>query len=179
MLPCIKERPESDLEEMHQDRPARDANQHPRRRPEAPFKHCRPPLHPANAGGHADRLDRHAKRHQAPGDEKFREHRRSGEIAWLLAGDGCGSQFPHALAIVADPAVGGEFAHPRGVEDRLAGAGVRVAPSRAVLGDARVFFEANRMLMERVRPEVVVDFCYGDAVGGEIERGEIRGVHRW
>jgi hypothetical protein len=74
-------------------------------------------------------VDRHAKRHQAPGDEKFREHRRSGEIAWLLAGDGCGSQFPHALAIVADPAVGGEFAHPRGVEDRLAGAGVRVAPS--------------------------------------------------
>jgi hypothetical protein len=24
----------------------------------------------------------------------------------------------------------------------------------------------------------VVDFCYGEAVGGEIERGEIRGVHR-
>jgi hypothetical protein len=37
MLPCIKERPDRDLEEMHQDRPGRDANEHPRRRPEAPL----------------------------------------------------------------------------------------------------------------------------------------------
>ena len=71
MLPCIKERPDGNLEEMHQDRPARDANEHPRRRPEAPFNRCRPSLHPAKGGGQADRVDRYAKRHQALGDEKF------------------------------------------------------------------------------------------------------------
>jgi hypothetical protein len=49
MLPCIKERPDGDLEEMHQDRPARDANEHPRRRPEAPLNRCRPPLHQLKA----------------------------------------------------------------------------------------------------------------------------------
>jgi hypothetical protein len=37
MLPCINECPDGNLEEMRQDRPARDANEHPRRRPEAPF----------------------------------------------------------------------------------------------------------------------------------------------
>ena len=39
------------LEEMHQDRPARDANQYPRRRPEAPLNRRRLPLHPAKGGG--------------------------------------------------------------------------------------------------------------------------------
>jgi hypothetical protein len=135
MLPCIKERPQGDLEEMHQDRPARDANQHPRRRPKAPFNRCRPPLHPANAGGQADRVDRHAKRHQAPGDEKLREHRQSDEIARLLSGDGRGClHLPRALAVVADRAGRGEFTHSRGVEDRLASPrGVLVAPTELPL----------------------------------------------
>ena len=38
---------------------------------------------------------------------------------------------PYALAVVADRAVGGEFTHARGVEDRLARPRVRVEPERA------------------------------------------------
>ena len=38
---------------------------------------------------------------------------------------------PYTLAVVADRAVGGEFTHARGVEDRLARPRVRVAPERA------------------------------------------------
>jgi hypothetical protein len=73
---------------------------------------------------------RHAKRHQAPGDEKFREYRRPDEIVQLLPGKARGLQLPHVLAVVADRAGGAEFAHARGVGDRLAGPGVRVSPQR-------------------------------------------------
>jgi len=74
MRPCVKESPNDDLQEMHQDRPSRDANQHPCGRPEALYNGRRSPLHPVNGRGQAHSVDRHAERHQTPGNKKFREH---------------------------------------------------------------------------------------------------------
>ena len=74
MLPCIKERPNGDFEKMHQDRPGRDANEHQRGQPEVTFNRCRPPSQPGQGGGEANRVDRHAQRHQAPSYDKFRKH---------------------------------------------------------------------------------------------------------
>ena len=44
-----------------------------------------------------------------------------------------------------------------------------VSHKRAVLGDARVLLETNRVLIKGARRKVVVDFGDGEAVGGEIE----------
>ena len=60
---------------------------------------------------------------------------------------------------------------------RAAGLGAGVGDERAVLRDARVFLEADRVLVERARREVVVDFGDGEAVGGEVEGGGCR-AHR-
>ena len=51
-----------------------------------------------------------------------------GPGSWLNA---AGLDLPDALAVVADRAVGRELAHARGVEDRLARPGARIAPERA------------------------------------------------
>ena len=52
---------------------------------------------------------------------------------------------------------------------RASGLHAGVGDKRAVLGDARVFFEANRVLVERARRKVVVDFGDGQAMRSEIE----------
>ena len=46
MLPCVEKSPDDDLDEMHQDRTTRDANQHPGGRPEALCNRCRLPPNP-------------------------------------------------------------------------------------------------------------------------------------
>jgi hypothetical protein len=81
MLPCVKKSPADNLEEMQQNCPTRDANQHPRRRPEALFNRYRMPVHPVNSRDQAHRVYRHANTHQAPSYEKLREHCRSNAIA--------------------------------------------------------------------------------------------------
>jgi hypothetical protein len=50
------------------------------------------------------------------------------------------------------------------VEERL-----RLEGDAGALGDARVLLETNRVLIERARREVVVDFRDSEAVGGEVE----------
>jgi hypothetical protein len=60
---------------------------------------------------------------------------------------------------------------------RASGLDAGVGDERAVLGDARVFLETNRMLVERARREVVVDGGDGQAVGGKVEGGGWR-AHR-
>ena len=57
---------------------------------------------------------------------------------------------------------------------RAAGLRAGVGDERAVLRDARVLLEADRVLVERARREVVVDLGDGEAVGGEIEGGGCR-----
>ncbi len=52
---------------------------------------------------------------------------------------------------------------------RAPGLRAGVGDERAVLRDARVFLETNRVLVERARREIVMDFGDGEAVGGEIE----------
>ena len=74
MTPRVKERPDGDLEKMHQYRPASDANQHPRRQPEVTFDRCRLPFHTGQGGDQANRVNGHTKRHQAPSDDEFRKH---------------------------------------------------------------------------------------------------------
>jgi hypothetical protein len=36
------------------------------------------PFQPGQGGGEANRVDRHAQRHQAPGNDKFRKHEAGG-----------------------------------------------------------------------------------------------------
>ncbi len=48
-----------------------DANEHQHRQPETTFNRCRPPIQPGQGDGEANRVDRHALRHQAPGNDKF------------------------------------------------------------------------------------------------------------
>ena len=45
-----------------------------------------------------------------------------------------------------------------------------VGDKRAVLRNARVFLEANRVLVERAWRKVVMDLRYGQSVGGQVER---------
>ena len=62
---------------------------------------------------------------------------------------------------------------------RAAGLGAGVGDERAVLRDARVFLETDRVLVERARREVVVDFGDGEAVRGEVEGGGCRAHGLW
>ena len=62
---------------------------------------------------------------------------------------------------------------------RAAGLRAGVGDERAVLRDARVLLVADRVLVERARRKVVVDFGDGEAVGGEIEGCRIRHVYFW
>ena len=54
---------------------------------------------------------------------------------------------------------------------RAAGLRAGVGDERAVLRDARVFLETNRVLVERARREVVVNFGDGEAVLVKSKRG--------
>ena len=60
---------------------------------------------------------------------------------------------------------------------RASGLDAGVGNERAVLRNARVLLEMDRVLVERARMEVVVDGGDGDAVGGEVEGGG-RHCHR-
>jgi hypothetical protein len=60
---------------------------------------------------------------------------------------------------------------------RASGLDAGVGDQRAVLRNAGVFLETNRVLIERARREVVVDGGHGQAVGREVE-GHRRRAHR-
>ena len=54
-----------------------------------------------------------------------------------------------------------------------------VGDKGAVLGDARVFLETNRMLVECARRKVVIHFCDGETMLAEVESGRCCAVHRY